>query len=109
MFSAGNETVLNELKSYAYLGHGNYGSSSYDAGGEEIQIRPDVSAQFVAVTLLKTPDKINIIGDSIEFPETLINLVFQKALNFIAYKQGDQTNLYAVTAQDVSTLVKLMV
>jgi hypothetical protein len=109
VFAAGNEVLKNQLESYAYLGHGNYGSSNYNAGGEEIQIRPSVSGEFVAVTLLKNPDKITSITDDIEFPETVFDLLFQKALNFISYKQGDNTSLFAVTAQDVSTLVKLMV
>jgi len=109
VFAAGNETLSNELKSYGYLGHGDYSSSSYSAGGPEIQIRPSVANEFVAVTLLKSPTKINLITDNVEFPDPLLDLLFQKALNFIAYKQGDGTNLYAITAQDVSTLVKLMV
>jgi len=109
VFAAGNEILSNQLESYAYLGHGNYGSSNYNAGGEEIQIRPNVPGEFVAVTLLKNPNKIVNISDNIEFPETIFDLLFQKALNFISYKQGDNTNLFSVTAQDVSTLVKLMV
>ena len=109
VFSAGNETLANGLKSYAYLGHGNYSSSQYNAGGEEIQIRPSVAGQFVGVTVLKSPDKVSSVSDNIEFPETVFDLLFQKALNYISYKQGDNTNLFSVTAQDVSTLVKLMV
>jgi len=109
VFSSGNESLLNGLKTYSYLGHGNYSSSSYNAGGEEIQIRPSVAGNFVGVTVLKNPSKISLVTDNIEFPETIMDLLFQKSLNFIAYKQGDQTNLYSVTAQDVSTLVKLMV
>jgi len=109
VFSAGNEILGNGLKSYAYLGHGNYDSSNYITGGEEVQIRPDVSETFVAVTVLKNPDKIVSETDSIEFPSTIIDILYQKALNFVAYKQGDQTTLFAVTSRDVATLVKLMV
>lgn len=109
VFAAGNEILSNELKSYGYLNYGDYGSSSYNAGGPEIQIRPSVAGEFVALTLLKSPTKINLITDDIEFPEPLLDILFQKSLNFISYKQGDRTNLHSVTAQDVSTLVKLMV
>ena len=109
VFASGNESLLNGLKTYSYLGHANYGSSTYNAGGEEIQIRPSVAGNFVAVTLLKNPSKVSLITDNVEFPETIMDLLFQKALNFIAYKQGDQTNLYSVTSQDVNTLVKLMI
>ena len=109
VFAAGNESLDNELRSYAYLGHGDYRSSNYNSGGVEVQIRPSVAGKFVAVTFLKNPNDVTDITDDIEFPETIIDLLFQKALNFISFKQGDKTNLYSVTERDISTLVKLMV
>lgn len=109
IFTSGNNVLLNGLKRYAYLGHGDYSSSSYNAGGQELEIRPSVAGEFVAITVLKNPTKVALVSDQIELPESLIDLLYQKALNFIAYKQGDQTNLYSVTNQDVSTLVKLMI
>jgi len=108
IFTSGNNVLLNGFKTYSYLGHGNYQSSSY-ISGEEIEIRPSVANSFVAITVLKVPSKINLITEQIEFPNSVFDVLFQKALNFISYKQGDQTNLYSVTAQDISTLVKLMV
>ena len=33
----------------------------------------------------------------------------QKALNFIAVKQGDQTTLYSITDKDVKELIPLIV
>ncbi len=109
VFSAGNSILTGSLESYAYLGHIDYRSSTYNSGGEEIEIRPSLNGEFVGVALLKSPDKISSISDSIEFPETILDLLFQKALNFVAYKQGDRTSLYSVTNQDIATLVKLMV
>jgi len=109
VFSPGNEVIENGLKRYAYLGYGNYESSSYNSGGKEIEIRPSVANNFVALTVLKVPTKVVNISDNVEFPEPVFDVLYQKALNFISYKQGDQTNLYSVTNQDVSTLVKLMV
>lgn len=109
IFEAGNTTFLNKFQKFAYLNPQNYSSSSYQPGGSEIEIRPEVPKEFVAVTLLKYPTPITLITDNVEFPETLLNLVVQKALNFISMKQGDQTNLYVVSARDVQTLVQLMV
>lgn len=110
VFAAGNEVLLGGgLKRYAYLGYGNYESSTYNAGGKEIDVRPSVANQFVAITVLKVPEKVVNITDSLEFPDSVFDVLYQKALNFIAYKQGDKTNLYAVTSQDVNTLVKLMI
>ncbi len=109
IFEAGNERMTNSFKSYAYLNFANYGSSSYDAGGSEIEIRPEIPNQFVGVTYMKYPTPINLIGDSIELPKTLTNLVFEKAASFISWKQGDGTNLYAVSEKDVMTLIKLVI
>jgi hypothetical protein len=86
-----------------------YQSSSYDSQGPEVEIRPSVADEFVAITYLKYPTPITDPSDNIEFPKVLINLVVDKALNFISRKQGDQTNLYSVTQQDISTLVQLMI
>lgn len=108
IFEAGNNILLNDFKKYAYLGDANYSSSGYGSF-PEIEISPEIPNQFVGITFLKYPTPINLSTDSIEFPETLINLVVQKALNYISFKQGDQTNLYSVTSRDVQTLVQLMV
>ena len=35
-------------------------------------------------------------------------MLFDKALNYIAYKQGDQTNIYSVTNQDVQQLIGVL-
>jgi len=109
IFEAGNEKLLNSFKSYAYLNFTNYSSTTSNIGAPEIEIRPEVKNGFISVTYLKYPTPINSVTDNIEFPESLINLVYNKALNFISWKQGDNTNLYSVSDKDVMTLVKLMV
>lgn len=103
IFQPGNERLLNSFKSYSYLPY-----SEYQGGFSEIEIHPNIPNQFVSVQLLKYPTPISLETDSVEYPKNLINLVVQKALNFISYKQGDQTNLYTVTSNDIGTLVSLM-
>jgi len=109
IFEAGNISLGDTFKSYAYLNFADYGSTSYNANGPEIEIRPYVVVGFIGVTYLKYPTPIQNDTDNIEFPESLINLVYQKAANFISYKQGDQTNLYSITDKDVRDLVGLMI
>ena len=104
IFTAGNQTLLNSFKSYAYLSYADYGYGV----GPEIEVRPEIPLQYVGVTYLKYPTPVAAITDNIELPKSLINLVYQKAANFISYKQGDQTNLYAVTDKDVNILVRQM-
>lgn len=108
VFEAGNELLVNGLKSYAYKTHINYDTTSSYAGGKQIEIRPTIAGNFVAITYLKYPEEITLITDDIELPETLTTLVTQKALNFISIKQGDQTSLYGVTETDVNRLIQIM-
>lgn len=107
IFEPGNERLGGSFKRYAYLNYSNYSSSSYTTA-PEIEIQPAIPNQFTGVQLLKYPTPVNLVSDNVEFPKTLLNLVVQKALNFIAFKQGDQTNLYSVTTRDIQTLVQLM-
>jgi len=109
IFEAGNSTLNNSFKSYAYLNFADYTSNSYNAGGSEIEIRPSIPSSFLSVTYLKDPREITLITENVELPKSLINLVYQKALSFVSYKQGDQTNLYSVTERDVATLVQQMI
>lgn len=109
IFEAGNSKMLESFINYAYLNPQDYTSSSYAPGGAEVEVKPSVPNEFIAVTFLKYPTPIDLITDEIEFPKSLLNLVVQKALNFISMKQGDQTNLYAVSTRDIQTLVQLMV
>ena len=108
IFEAGNSTILNSFKDYAYLNYVDYRSSNYVVPGPEIEIRPDISNSFVGITYLKYPTPVALVTDSIELPKSLINLVYEKALSFVSWKQGDQTNLYGVSEKDINTLVRLM-
>lgn len=80
-------------------------------GNYELEILPEVSNELIAISYLRYPN--NITGSSagvqyLQFPNSLINIIVEKALQFISYKQGDSTNLYGVTKQDIKELVTLM-
>lgn len=107
IFMKGNEVLEGEFKTYAYLNFGNYGSTSYSQS-REIEVRPNPHGSFVGITYVKRPDKITSESDMIEFPYAVINMIYQRALHFISYKQGDQTNLYSVTQNDVNMLAQLL-
>lgn len=107
VFEAGNNVLTTSFTEYAYLNQGDYSSTNYTTAGE-IEVRPSVPTEFVAITYLTYPLDINVIGDSIEFPQTLTDLIVNKVLNYISFKQGDQTNLFSVSGAEVATLVKLM-
>lgn len=109
-FAPGNEVITNEdIKTYSYRDFTDYSSSSYQNSVPwEIEVRPATPFQYVAIELLKRPNKIVSASDSIQLPSSLINFMVQKSLNFISFKQGDGTNLYGVSREDMSMLIKLM-
>lgn len=99
-----------DLADYAYLAPKNY--NPVDPAGQitrEIEIRPVINQGFVAVEYAKRPVYLSALGtDDVDFPETAFQMIFDKALQYIAYKQGDQTNIYTVTSQDIQTLINAL-
>ncbi len=110
-FMPGNNILIGSLVEYAYLDFADYSSTTYDAGGNdkvEIQIRPDIPGELVALAYLKYPNQATLLSDSIEFPKSLTELISEIALNKISFKQGDQTTLYGVTTQNINRLISLI-
>lgn len=110
VFMPGNRILKGALSEYAYLDFGDYSSTTYTGAPSkiEITIRPDLPQKPVAIAYIKYPEKVKLIGDSIEFPESLTNLIVDMSLKNISYKQGDGTSLFQVTSQNISTIVNLV-
>ena len=92
----GNQ-LCDDLKLYSYLLNSNL-----------IEIRPTIANGKATIFWVKKPSTITTITDDIEFPSSVFQLLFDKALNYISYKQGDQTNLYSVSSQDIQQLLTLL-
>jgi hypothetical protein len=104
-FEAGYEGSAVCLPDYAYLNPVTHTHTGTINVRREIEIRPVVSNDFVAIAWTRQPTPATLITDSIDFPHQAFQMIFNKALQYIAYKQGDQTNLYAVTLDDIRTLI----
>lgn len=94
--------ICEELKIYAYLSPINYRLQTVM---NEIEIRPSIANQEVTIFWAKKPDVVTTLADQIDFPNSTFQLLFDKALNYIAYKQGDQTSLYTVSSADIQQLL----
>ena len=113
-FANGNSVVTSGgLVTYAYLSFSN--QDLYEEGnppamvtGTEIMIRPDVSNKVVAVAFLNYPTRVVGEGDTIQLPRSVQNLLVNRALMFISFKQGDNTTLYAVSDKDTKELIKAL-
>lgn len=95
--------ICDELKIYAYLSPINYRLQTIM---NEIEIRPSVANQEVTIFWAKKPEVVTSLSDQIDFPNSLFQLLFDKALSYIAYKQGDQTTLYMVSSADIQQLIQ---
>lgn len=92
-------------RSFAYLGPDDYNGTSYVTTSYEIEIRPAIPSQLCAIRYVKNPTKVALITDNIEFPTSMEGIIYSKVLNFISYKQGDQTNIYQDSAADLKLLL----
>lgn len=110
VFMPGNVVLAGGLVEYAYLDFADYSSTSYtgNKGKFELEIRPDISGQLVAIGYLKYPKNITVIGDSIDFPQSLTDFITEITLNHLSVKQGDGTTLNSTTEKWMAQLVNLM-
>lgn len=109
VFMPGNNSLFGDLVDYAYLDFSDYSSLGYNNGGlQEIEVRPSIANKYAAIAFLEKPALITSINDDISFPESMTNIITEKTLSFISYKQGDGTNLYGVTAADINKLTSLI-
>lgn len=110
VFEAGNNILKNELSFYGYRDFSDYTSKNYSGatGFREIQIRPDVPNELVAVEYIKYPKQVATINDTLEFPESMTEFIVEKALNFVAWKIGDQTNMFGISELETKRLLALI-
>jgi len=108
IFQAGND-LLNwaDYADYAYTNFMDYDDTL--SNPQEIEIAPAVNNDYIAMSYLKEPDAVTLVTDNLEFPAVLTDMVVNKALQFMALKQGDeQATLYKLTQSELAQLIKLM-
>lgn len=109
IFMPGNTTFQDDFKTYAYRNFTHFKDGELPSDiVEEIEIRPYLDNQLVGVTYLVYPLQVVSDTDTILFPKSIQNLIVNKALNFVSWKQGDGTNLYTIQEREIATLVQLM-
>lgn len=101
------DAICDGLKEYAYLNPVTYNPDNTVSISSEIEISPRLNKELVTIFYAKTPTVITILGNNdIEFPDSLFQIILARALAFIAYKQGDQTNLWSVSQSDINFLLQ---
>ena len=109
-FEAGFEAdyVCDDLKRYAYLAPINYNGSSIGSVSQELEVRPKLVNKKVTIFWVKKPSVITTINDVIEFPNSVFQLLFNKALFYISFKQGDQTTVNSISSADIQQLLQIL-
>ena len=102
------DQICDNLKFYAYLNPINYSIAGASTKMQQLEIRPKSPNEMVTIFWAKKPNTIVSLTDTIDFPSSVFDLLFNKALNYISYKQGDQTNLYSVTNADIQQLINVL-
>lgn len=77
-----------------------------DNGKPEIEIKPQLDGKLVSMFCVVNHPNIKVATDNIFFPKSIFNVVYEKALQFISYSQGDNTTIWSVTEADVTKLIK---
>lgn len=102
------DSICDELKQYAYLNPINYENTNQGVVAKEIEVRPSVINDNITIFWIKKPTVITDLSEEIEFPSSVFQLLFNKALNYISYKQGDNTTIHSVTDKDISLLLNVI-
>jgi hypothetical protein len=101
-FAQGNEIITTpEIKQYAYINF-----AKYNGRLSEVMIFPELNKQLVAVEYIKYPNTITLVTDNVYYPDSALNLLVEKALEFLSVKQGGGT-LKQLTAYDSQNLINL--
>jgi hypothetical protein len=113
-FMSGNEVLASNPKrvTFSYYIVGNAGSTGYDSGIGEVRVLPKsvTSKSFVGISYLANPVELtpaNYTTVQIPFPQSMKRTLADWALQYIAWKQGDGTNLQVNAQRDAQELFQL--
>lgn len=93
---------------YAYLAPINYNGNATGAFAQDLEIRPRLINKKVTVFWVKKPDVITNLNQNIEFPNSVFQLLFNKALFYISFKQGDNTTVNSISNGDIQQLLDVL-
>lgn len=108
-FESGNIIVdidCPDLVQFGYLNPIKYFKDTGASSVKDIEIRPYIDKGLVTVVYVKVPDVITALTQVIDLPSSVFQVIFNKALDYISYKQGDGTTLNTITQQDIQTLIQ---
>ncbi len=113
---SGNEILADNPKrvTFAYYIVGDASSDGYPSSNGEIRVLPKsvTSKSLVAISYLARPTELdanNYTTAVLEFPQSMKRTLADWALQYIAWKQGDGTNLQMNAMKDAQELFQITV
>jgi len=105
-FSPGtSQTIPSVFLRPAYLGPGRY----FDADHDFIFIRPaSLVTDNVGIWYLKNPTVVTSTASEIEFPQSLFQLLVDKALGYISLQHGNDSKYGQNVEKDLLQLIQIM-
>lgn len=115
MFLAGNEVIAAnaKLRRHAYYIIGDAsttsGTNPWNPGGSELRVIPKSinKSSFINLSYLQAPGEFVTVNDSVKFPQSMINVLADWAMEFLEWKVGDRTTLHSVAQQDAGMLFQM--
>lgn len=113
----GSELITNsELKEYAYLPAAHYYPGVYSGSlvgldsVYEYLVMPSCDEKLIGVGFLKKPLGETIVHQTniLPFPESLVELVVEKFLQFISIKEDDRRSLYDISNAEIQKAFLLL-
>ena len=96
------------LVTYAYLSPQDYNNPVPYNNYKEIEIRPGIVENYVALRYAKNHPPISAIADSILLPNKMFDILYEKALQYIVRKQADNTTIDQVAERDINKLTQML-
>lgn len=98
--------------SFAYLSPYSYGMK-VTVGEEtipvkEIEIRPYIPEKRVTLFYVKRPEEVTQVTDTINLHSKLFGFLIEKCLNYIAYEQGDNTNIFQLSQRELQLITSIL-
>jgi len=113
-FMSGNEVLASKPKrvTFSYYIIGNASSTNYGSGLGELRVLPKsvTKSSLVGISYLANPTELtgtNFNTVDIPFPQSMKRTLADWALQYIAWKQGDGTNLQVNAQRDAQELFQL--
>lgn len=71
-----------------------------------MEILPEIPLKLCAVFVVENHPTLASINDAILFQDNMFNIVYQKALQFLTYSQGEDNTLWQITGNDIAMIMQ---